>query len=200
MVTTTLLEAIMPDHDVRERQETWIPSPPAAVEDSWRAISPNSIRLLPFFFGKSSLPAWLLGRRDAELDPDQPLVQQMLDAGYTMLAQEPEREVVIGAINRFWDPVDIDPKTYAGRSAFMTFNEPRFNKVAVSFRFTPRHGGTLVTTETRVLSTDPPARRRFYAFWLLIRPASALIRRSWLWALGQDAPRRQASYGMASGD
>ena len=34
-----------------------------------------------------------------------------------------------------------------------------------------------MTTETRVATTDPRSRRRFAAYWVVVGPASALIRR-----------------------
>ena len=37
--------------------------------------------------------------------------------------------------------------------------------------------GTLLSTETRVLATDPRTRRAFAAYWLFIRAGSGAIRR-----------------------
>jgi hypothetical protein len=44
-------------------------------------------------------------------------------------------------------------------------------------------GGSRITTETRVLGTDPSASRKFRVYWAVIRPASGAIRRSWLKAI-----------------
>ena len=43
------------------------------------------------------------------------------------------------------------------------------------------------STETRVFATDDSARRRFAAFWRVIYPGSALIRRMWLRAIQRRA-------------
>ena len=48
-------------------------------------------------------------------------------------------------------------------------------------------GWTRVTTETRVFATDAAATRRFAAYWRLIYPGSALIRRMWLRAIARRA-------------
>lgn len=45
----------------------------------------------------------------------------------------------------------------------------------------------VLSTETRVWLTDARARRRFRAYWLVVRPFSGLVRRSWL-----AAARRRA--------
>ena len=50
-----------------------------------------------------------------------------------------------------------------------------------------RDGATLLTTETRILGTDPASRRVFGCYWLIIRGPSGLIRRSWLAAIDRRA-------------
>jgi hypothetical protein len=47
---------------------------------------------------------------------------------------------------------------------------------------------TRVTTETRVATTDPPSRRRFAAYWVVVGPVSALIRRLTLRSLARHLP------------
>jgi hypothetical protein len=44
-------------------------------------------------------------------------------------------------------------------------------------------GGCTLSTETRVFATDPASRRHFAAYWRVIYPGSALIRRMWLRAI-----------------
>jgi hypothetical protein len=70
---------------------------------------------------------------------------------------------------------------------FVRFDEPGWAKLAVDLRATPDGDGALLETETRVYLTDARARRRFAAYWLLVRPFSGLIRRLWL-----RAARRRA--------
>jgi hypothetical protein len=57
----------------------------------------------------------------------------------------------------------------------------------MGFRAEAADGGTLLTTETRVLATDEAARRRFGRYWRVIRPGSGAIRRSWLRAAARRA-------------
>ncbi len=57
----------------------------------------------------------------------------------------------------------------------------------MSFLVEPNGAGSLVTTETRVFATDDSARRRFAAYWRVIYPGSALIRRMWLRAIQRRA-------------
>jgi hypothetical protein len=45
----------------------------------------------------------------------------------------------------------------------------------------------LLSTETRVLATDPKTRRAFAAYWFVIRPSSSAIRREVLKVVARRA-------------
>jgi hypothetical protein len=66
---------------------------------------------------------------------------------------------------------------------FVAFAEPGWAKLAIDWR---AEDGRLVT-ETRVLLTGERARRAFRRYWLVVRPFSALVRRSWLKAAKRRA-------------
>ena len=70
---------------------------------------------------------------------------------------------------------------------FGAFAEPGWAKLALDLRAVPDGDGARLQTETRVFLTDGSARRRFAAYWLVIRPFSGLTRRSWL-----NAAKRRA--------
>jgi hypothetical protein len=71
---------------------------------------------------------------------------------------------------------------------FVAFAEPGWAKMAMDLRaVTDGGGGARLETETRVFLTDPASRRRFGAYWLVIRPFSGLIRRNWLCAAKRRA-------------
>jgi hypothetical protein len=52
------------------------------------------------------------------------------------------------------------------------------------------NGGCWVSTETRIYATDSAARRRFGAYWSVVAPGSALIRRMWLRAIKARAEQK----------
>ena len=70
---------------------------------------------------------------------------------------------------------------------FVAFAEPGWAKMAMDLRAVPDAGGALIETETRVFLTDSSSRRRFAAYWLVIRPFSGFVRRSWLRAAKRRA-------------
>ncbi len=78
--------------------------------------------------------------------------------------------------------------TRPSAEAFAALVAPGYAKAAMNFLWTEEGGGwTRLSTATRVAATSPGARYRFAAYWRLIYPGSAFLRRSWL-----DAIRRRA--------
>lgn len=62
----------------------------------------------------------------------------------------------------------------------------------MNFLVTPDGPGrSVVSTETRVFANSPSARRRFAAYWRVIYPGSAIIRRMWLRAIERRAISRK---------
>ncbi len=121
-----------------------------------------------------------LGRRAGEKDLT--VLEGFKRMGFRKVAEEPEQELVVAGIGRFWTPsgglrkvTDVDK--------FLHFQEPGYAKVAFNFRLLDGE----ISTETRIAATDAQARRRFGLYWLLIRPGSGLIRREWLRALDRRA-------------
>jgi len=72
----------------------------------------------------------------------------------------------------------------------LAFTELGWVKTGVDFVLCPEGDGMRLTTETRVLATDPRTRARFRLYWLLIRAGSGVTRRDLLRAIGRRAERR----------
>jgi hypothetical protein len=100
-------------------------------------------------------------------------------------------ELVYAGIGRPWSPAG-GMRTVHSLDTFRDFTGPGWAKMAVNFQVADGD----FSTETRVLLTNRPAHRAFGTYWLVIRPFSGLIRRSWLHA----TTRRVDSYpqGRAS--
>jgi hypothetical protein len=118
--------------------------------------------------------------------PHEPVLDLALRTSFLLLSDQPGREIVIGtavAVPRGWRPT--------GRPSpegFRALRAPGFALAAMNFRIDDAGGGAcLLTTETRVFSTDAVTARRFAPYWRTIQPGSALIRWAWL-----DAIRRRA--------
>lgn len=168
-----LLDEVMPDYDVHEVHSLWMPTAPADTYEAVKAVTAREIRL----FGPL-MRLRMLGR--LRLNPGAPVIGEMQKAGFVPLGERPGEEVVYGAIGRFWSPTGNMPRATADFSAF---DEPGYAKAAMNFTVRTEGNGSRVTTETRIVGTDAESTRRFRRYWLLIRPGSGAIRRSWLKAI-----------------
>ncbi len=115
-----------------------------------------------------------------------PLLEVATRTSFLLLAEKPEREVVIGTL--VLAPAGVRIKAQPTPQDFKALDAPGFAKATMNFRLEDVETDTcVVTTETRVYATDASARRRFGAYWRVIYPGSALIRRMWLRAIKRRA-------------
>ncbi len=128
-----------------------------------------------------------LGRRRLGAGLDVPLFDQVVGQGFSLLARDPPAELVLGAIGQPWRLSGGIRAELESPEAFVAFAEPGFVKMALNLAVSATPDGSLLSTETRVLATDPRSRSRFRVYWLLIRMGSGAIRRSWLRAIERRA-------------
>ena len=178
-----LLDEVMPEYDVHEVHELWVPAGPETAYEAVQAVTAREVRLFGPLMGLRAIPARLRGRPRA-LNSGVPLLEQMLKGGLVDLGKEPGSEVVVGAIGRFWSPSgNLPVRTIRTRDDFTAFAQPGYSKAAMNFSVASQGDGSLVRTETRIVGTDPEGTRKFRRYWWLISWASAAIRRSWLRAI-----------------
>ena len=173
-----VLDTYLPEFDVRERHSRLLDADAGAVRAAIGETDLTGIPAVRALLVLRALPGRLrarLGGRAAPVPPPFTLAD-MPRAGWTPLAEGPE-EVAFGTLTRPWRVGDEAPLTI-DRESFAAFSTPGYAKVAFSIRADP-YGPhrSLVTTETRVSTTDPRSRRRFAAYWVVVGPASALIRK-----------------------
>jgi hypothetical protein len=165
----------MPVWDVRERHSLEVAAPPERTLAAALEVTRGEVRSIGVLMGIRRLGLRRPGR------PDAPLLDGFRRMGFQAL-EESEHEVVYGGVGRFWQPSGglrrVAPEDFGG------FAEPGYAKAGFNFLVAPGpEGGCVLSTETRVVTTDARARRRFRAYWTVIRPGSGLIRRDWLRAI-----------------
>lgn len=172
------LDEFLPAYQFGEVHEVTIAAPPARVFAAVKAVTAREIR---FFRLLTWLRAPRLGRgRESILHPapDQPILEVALRSGFVRLYEQDAREIVVGAVvccDRAHRPRDAEE--------FVAL-QGSLARAAMSFYVADAGAGTsLLVTETRVAASDPRAERRFAAYWRLIYPGSAFIRRMWLRAI-----------------
>jgi hypothetical protein len=188
----SLLDVLLPQFDVRQVHEAWVPAPADVVYAAVEQVTGREVRvLMPLEFLRG-LPGLLSGRQPFLPDPSAPLLAEFT-VGVVPLGERPGSEVVAGAVGRFWRIVGNDAAPVRTREDFVAFSEPGYAKAAIAFIVVPARDGARVRTETRVAGTSAEATRTLRRYWLVIRPASNAIRRSWLAAIRRHALRALAT-------
>jgi hypothetical protein len=178
-----VLDDFLPRYDFNEVHSVATSASPAAVMDAIRALTPTEVPVLVALMAIRSIPALLSRRRPSVRGP---LLDRFLRSGFVTLHEAPD-ELVLGGVGRFWAPTGGLRRV--GAAEFEEFAEPGFAKAAFNFELTRDGERTVVTTETRIATTDERARRRFARYWRLVHPGSALIRVAWLRAIRRRAER-----------
>jgi hypothetical protein len=180
-----MLDEFLPRYDVNEVHSISTAAEPADVMEAIRTLRPHDVPLLVGLMAVRSVPALLRGRRLAVRGS---LLDGFRRGGFVALRETPG-ELVFGAVGRFWRPAGglrrIDARD------FRDFAEPGWAKGAFNFEVRRVGERTVVTTETRVATTDDAARRSFGRYWRVIAPGSALIRVAWLRAIRRRAERQR---------
>jgi hypothetical protein len=178
-----LLDEVMPEYDVHEVHELWVPAEPGTAYEAVQAVTAKEVRLFGPLMSLRAVPA-RLQRKPRSFDEQAPMLTRMLEAGFVDLGTEPGSEVVVGAVGRFWSPSgNLPVRTIRTPEDFKEFAQPGYSKAAMNFSVEPQGDGSLIRTETRIVGTDAEASKKFRRYWWLIGWASAAIRRSWLKAI-----------------
>lgn len=180
-----LLDRFMRDYDVCERHALRVSAPPDVTLAAAKELPFDGSRIIRAIF-------WAR-ERILRAEPDttnrpRGLVDAMTSFGWGVLAEDPGREIVLGAATKPWQ---ANPVFRAlAPEAFAAFAEPDYVKIVFTLRVDPMpDGGTMFRTETRAVATDPGARAKFRVYWSLLSPGIILIRRAMLPAVRAAADR-----------
>ena len=160
---TAKLDEFIPAWQFSEYHRLEIAASPEKVFAAIRLVRGDEVALLRTL-------TWIRrgGRSGPEsiLNPgsEKPLLDVALSSGFTLLVDDPPREVVIATVPA--------PGAFAAMNFMVRPDGPN---------------RSILTTETRVFAKTPSARRTFGVYWRLIYPGSALIRRTWLRAIRKRA-------------
>jgi hypothetical protein len=188
------LDRLMPVYQFSEFHSIRIAAPREKVYGALKQVSAEEI----LFFHTL---VWIrrFGRAGPESilnpPPNTPLLEVVTRTSFLLLAEEPNREYVVGtlaAVPRGWRPgKQPSPESY---KELLVSRQPGFAPAVMNFRLEDCDAAgpasspcTLLITETRVYATDAPTRRGFARYWRVIYPGSSLIRSMWLRAIKRRA-------------
>ncbi len=185
----TRLDEFAPIWQFREFHTIRVGAPPARVFEAIKQVRADEISLFGILTwirrGGRSLPQSILNAGDRES-----LIDVATRSGFVWLADDVPRELVIGTVIR----APAGTRGVLTPQAWQEDLVPGFTLATVSFLVTADGPDrSHVSTETRVFANSPSARRRFAAYWRVIYPGSAIIRRMWLRAIDRRATRPDGS-------
>jgi hypothetical protein len=178
--TTNLLDEVLPEFQYRSRHDRHVLAAPDVV-----AAAAERYSLLR----DSSPVVRLLFRLRGLRIPSGSLRDVATGTGFSVLAERPGEELVVGTMGRFWTIREQDNlEAPRGLEDFQSFSPPGWAKAAMTVRIEPRaDGSSTLVTETRVLCLDDQARRRFAPYWAFINVFSGWIRQDLLRGIARIA-------------
>ena len=183
-----LLDRFMPSYDVVERHRIWVAAPAAVTMVAAREQDLLRVPLIRAIFKAREI---VMGATPGAAQP-RGLLDSMQALGWAVLAEVPDREIVVGAITKPWEANVTFQRLPPDR--FAAFAEPGFVKIAWTLRVDPLGPDqSIFRTETRAVATDAGARARFRTYWAFASPGIEVIRKLLLPPLKREAERRAAA-------
>jgi len=176
----TRLDEFAPVWQFHEVHTLRIAAPPERVFEAIRQVRADEILLFRTLTwirraGRPAPPGIL------NAASNQPLLDVATSSGFIWLAADAPREMVVGAVVGRPRGVRVLATAELIKAPPAGFAVGTMNFLVTS----DSAGGSVVSTETRVATGDAAARQRFAAYWRVIYPGSALIRRMWLRAIAR---------------
>lgn len=181
-----LLDRFMPTYEVREHHETKVAAPAQVTYAVARELDLQRSGLVRAIFRGREL---LMGSEPTHREQQQDFLTEVLALGWRVLADEPGRELVMGAVTQPWK-ANVEFRGLAPEE-FAAFNNPGYAKIVWTLAVEPTgRDSSIFRTETRVVTTDPESRRRFRRYWSVLSPGILLIRYEMLRLIRREAGRR----------
>jgi len=184
-----LLDRFMPHYDIAERHHTRVGAP---ADVTFAAACDVDLTQSPVARAIFKAREVILGSKpDVAMRP-RGVLEFTKSIGWGVLAQVPDREVVMGAVTQPWKG-DVVFRALTPE-AFAEFAEPDYVKIAWTIRADPTGASDSVfRSETRAVATDATARRKFRRYWALLSPGIIIIRWTMLQPIKAEAERRAAA-------
>lgn len=179
-----LLDRVMPEYEYAEHHRAPVA---ASVETTFAAACQLDLQRSAIIRGIFKTREVLLGSHPDRAWHPTSLCNWARTIGWGVLAVDPGREVVFGAVTQAWEAdVKFHPLS---PDAFRSFNEPGYVKIAWTLGADPAGRESVARTETRVATTDAAAHAKFRRYWFAASPFIRLIRRIALRLVKRDAER-----------
>ena len=181
-----LLDRFIPSYEVTDRRAVHVRSPADVTFAAACDLDLEQSAPIRAIFKARSL---ILGGHSDARERPHGLLAWARSLGWGVLAGIHGREVVLGAVTRPWQ-ADVVFRALPSHE-FAAFDEPDFVKIVWTITVEPMGSrDSVVYTETRAVTTDPMARRKFRRYWALFSPGILLIRHLALKLVKAEAEHR----------
>jgi len=181
-----LLDRFMPTYDVVGRHHIRVAAPAAIT---FAAACEMDLLQSPVVRALIKTRELILGATPDTRRRPTGLLAEVHALGWGVLAEIPDREIVVGAVTQPWKANVVFRALPPDE--FSAFQETGYVKIVWTLRADPIGSSECVfRTETRVLPTDQEARARFRWYWSFFSPGMTLIRWVSLGPLKAEAERR----------
>jgi hypothetical protein len=183
----------IPAPDVSECHETLIHAPAELVFDVAQHFDMQSIPIIRGIFRLRSI--LLRSKTPSAWSKGKGLIAETTAMGWGVLALEPGRTLVAGALAQPWlSDVTFTP---VSPDKFAAVATPDVVKIAWTLEADPLGAAlTRFRTETRVVATDEGARRKFRRYWRIFGVGIVLIRWLLIPAVRRESERRYRAMGL----
>jgi hypothetical protein len=184
------IDEVLPAFDVNLVQHIVVNADPRATYDALLRTDLNANPVTRLLVRVRDMPNVLGRRRGADKEPASRrfTIGDLVgaDTGWVGLRAEPGVELLAGLVGQFWHRdygvIRLPPEEFAD------FDRPGYAKTVADFSLRPfGQGRTLLTYESRTATTDAQARRRFAAYWVVLRPFVRQLMRGALIAVKREA-------------
>jgi hypothetical protein len=180
-----LVDRFIPKYEVREVHQTRVAAPADVTFGVAYDLDLRRSTIVRAIFTGREL---LMGAERSKREYAPAFLDEVLDQGWRVLAEEPGRELVVGAVTQPWK-ADVEFRGLAPEE-FAEFREPGYAKIVWTLAVKPLgEKESVFTTETRVATTDPESRSRFRRYWSVFSPGVLLIRYEILRLVRREAER-----------
>jgi hypothetical protein len=183
-----LLDRFLPNPEVDEYHQLTVDAPAPITFAVAKTMDLQASPTVRGIFWLRAVPAMLRGEPSRRQGP-RGILEETLALGFGVLAEVPDRELVVGTYTQPWhQQVTFHPLP---PEEFAAFDEPGYVKIVWTLAAEPLGSDrSRFVTRTRVVTTDPEARRRFRRYWAPMSAGIILIRYVSLPMVKREAERR----------
>jgi hypothetical protein len=183
-----LLDQFMPHYEVAERCRVRVR---ATAGVTFTVACEQDLMALPLVRAVFKAREIVLGSEPDPVRRPRGLLALTRSLGWGVLAEVPDREIVMGAVTQPWQANVVFRALPPDQ--FAAFDEPDHVKIVWTLRADPvGRDQSVFRTETRAVATDAAARAKFRWYWSKFSPGIAMIRWLSLGPVRREAERRAA--------